>query len=268
MTLLGRPVVRCLLAAALLGGVGIGLVPAPAPAASPACAAPSDLLEAGAPLPRLARVLKPGPKRVARLRLLVAGSASVLGLGTSGAAAAWPQRLAALIEKAHPGLEVDLVVRGGRGLTATETAALIEAEQIRAPADLVIWQSGTVEAARGLDVDLLRETVTAEVERLEAQGSDIVLVDPQFSRFLRANANVDPYRDVLQLVASANSVPLLRRYELMRFWAESDRVDLERAPRDQRVLVADKLNRCLAEAVAALIASGVAGARDKAAGGQ
>jgi hypothetical protein len=254
---------RMLALVALLGGGAVPLAALASPTPS-ACGAPAEMLEAGAPLPKTARVLAARPG--AKLRLLVVGSASVTGAGTSGPEAAWPQRLSRILEKLHPGLTVSLTVRGGRGLTAVETAALIEAEQIRAPADLVLWQSGTVEAVRSLDVDLLRETLNAEVERLQAQGSDVVLVDPQFSRFLRANANVDPYRDAMRLVASARDVPLLRRYELMRFWAESDRVDLERAPREMRVIVADRLHICLAEAAAVLIGQGAAEALGKVAG--
>jgi hypothetical protein len=223
------------------------------------------MLEAGAPLPVAAKALSAGGG-ASKLRVLVAGSASVTGAGTSGPESSWPQRLAQLLQHRHPGLTVDLVVRGGRGLTATETAAMIEAEQTKAPAQLVIWQSGTVEAVRGLDLDQLSDTLNEEIEKLEAHGSDVILVDPQFSRFLRANANVEPYRDVLRLVASARGVPLLRRYDLMRFWAETDRVDLERAPREMRTIVADRLHACLAEAAAALLEDGVAEARDKVAG--
>ena len=57
-----------------------------------------------------------------------------------------------------------------------------------------------------------------------------MLIDPQFSRFLRANANVDAYLDALRLVAAAHQVPLLRRWDLMRYWAETEQVDVERAP--------------------------------------
>ena len=82
-------------------------------------------------------------------------------------------------------------------------------------------------------------------------------MDPQFSRFLRANANVEPYREAMRLAAAANNAPLLRRYELMHAWAEADKVDLERAPRSAKVATADRLNDCLAQAMAALLARGI-----------
>jgi acyl-CoA thioesterase-1 len=247
---------------ALLLLLGALLAPAAARAESAACGAPPELLESGASLPVTARAVATG-----RLRVLATGSASVLGPGTSGPEAAWPARLRVLLEARHPGLRVEMVVRGARGLTAADTAALITEElaqgqlQQGGAVQLVLWQAGTVEAVRGLDLDDMVDVLNAGLDRLRAQGVDAVLIDPQFSRFLRANANIDVYRDMLRLVAAAHAVPLLRRYELMRYWAETERVDLERAPRSRRIAVADRLNDCLARAMAELLESGMAEAQ-------
>lgn len=230
-------------------------------AAEPACGAPAELLEAAAPLPATARAVQAG-----RLRLLVVGTASAFGPGTSAPSAAWPAQLEAWLLRRFPGLAVELRVRGGRGLATAEAAALIAAEMPGFRPHLVIWQTGTVEAVRGIELDLVTQTMDEAVARVLAAGADLVLMDQQFSRFLRANANIDPYRDQIRLVAAAHGVPVLRRYELMRFWVESERVDLERAPRELRVAVADRLNACIAEATGKLLRSGMAEARGKATG--
>jgi hypothetical protein len=138
---------------------------------------------------------------------------------------------------------------------------MVREEFARKPADLVLWQTGTVEAARGLEVDEMVEALHGGLDLVKAAGGDAVLIDPQFSRFLRANANVDAYREALRLVAAAHGVPLFRRYELMRYWAENDTVDLERAPRNLRTSVTDQLNDCLAQAMAMLLRKAVAEAR-------
>ena len=231
-----------------VSGVGAGA------ADEVACGAPPELLEPGAPLPAAARAVSAG-----NLRVLVVGSASVLGPGTSGPAAAWPARLEMLLAARYPGLKVKTVVRGAPGLSAADSAALIRDELDRgAPApQLVLWQTGAVEAARNLDLDDLAAALDAGLGRVEAAGADAVLIDPQFSRFLRANANVEPYREAMRLAAAAHNAPLVRRYELMHAWAEADKVDLERAPRSARVAAADRLNDCLAQAIAALLAAGV-----------
>jgi acyl-CoA thioesterase I len=191
------------------------------------------------------------------LRMVVVGSASVLGPGTSGPAAAWPARLEALLAARYPGLKIETVLRGAPGLTAADSLAMIREELRRAPTHLVLWQTGTVEAARNLDLDELAATLDMGLKRVNVAGADAVLIDPQFSRTLRANANVEPYREAMRLAAAAHNAPLVRRYDLMHAWAEADKVDLERAPRSGRVAAADRMNDCLAQAVAALLVAGI-----------
>ena len=41
---------------------------------------------------------------------------------------------------------------------------------------------------------------------------------------------------------------------VLHAWADAEKVDLERAPRPAKVAVADRLNDCLAQAIAALLA--------------
>ena len=235
--------------------LGVLLAPATARAV---CDAPSDLLLANAALPATARAGSNG-----MLRILVVGGASVLGPGTSGPAAAWPARLEALIRARNPNLKLEVVTRGARGLTTAETVDIIGAEMVRAPPNLVLWQAGTAEAVRGLDVDEMVEALNNGLTRAISGGADAVLMDQQFSRFLRANANVDAYRDALRLAAAAHGVPVLRRWDLMRHWADTDQVDVERAGRQERTAMTDKLNDCLARAMQALLRDGVAEARGR-----
>jgi hypothetical protein len=251
------PALRPLLLLLALAAPPAAMRDAAAPAAPATCEAPPELIGTDAPLPATAHALDAG-----QLKLVVVGSASVLGPGTSGPSAAWPQQLEAVLAARHPGLKVELSVRGARGLTAADTAAIIAQEMVLTGPSLVLWQTGTVEAARSLDLDPMVEALDGTLQRLAAAGTDAMLVDLQFSRFLRANANVEPYLEAIRLAAAAHDVPLLPRYELMRFWAENDRVDLEHAPRATQVAVADRLNRCLAEAAALVIEAGVALAKD------
>ena len=248
-----------LLAGLALALLGVPVVPAAAADTSLACGAPADLLQAGTSLPATARAVQEG-----RLRILVLGSASVFGPGTSGPEAAWPQRMQALLGRRFPGLDIQLTVRGGRGLKASETGGLLAGELAAAKPHLVLWQAGTVEAVRSVEPERMTEALNEGVARVGAAGADLLLLDQQFSRFIRANSNIDVYREAIRLVAAAHGTPLLRRYEIMRFWAETDRVDLERAPREMRVVVADRLNACLAGAVTALLLDGIAEARGKA----
>jgi hypothetical protein len=235
----------------LLVLLGLLLGPAAAAAATPLCDAPAELLEPESGLPGAARAIAGG-----ELRVLVLGSATVLAPGGSGTGAAWPARLEALLRARYPNLRVTLTVHGGRGLTAADQLGILAAELPHLRPHLLIWQTGTVEATRSLEPEAMTQALNQGLDLLRAAGGEAVLMDPQFSRFLRANADVEPYREALRLVGAAQAAPLFRRFELMRLWAETDRIDLERAGRATRVAVTDQLHGCLAESLHRLLQAG------------
>lgn len=220
------------------------------------CDVPPEVLSAARPLPATARALDQG-----LLRVLILGSGSVTAPGASGPDAAWPARLQALLAARFPGRSVEIALRGGRGVTVHDHQALLRESLAAETPALVLWQAGTVEAVRGLDPDDMGEAMRLGLERIRRRGADIIILDQQYSRFLRANANIEPYRDKLRLVAAAAGAPLFRRYDLMQHWVDSGALDLERTARADRGAATDRLNDCLAKALAELIALGVAEAR-------
>lgn len=243
----------------LLSAVLVGLVLAlPARAEGPACGALPEALDAFA-MPGVAAA-------VARrnLRVLVVGSASTQGGGTSGPQATWPQRFARVLAARLPGVNVDVLTVGGRGMVGADHARLIAEQAAAQRPHLVIWQLGTVEAARGLSADDMADVVKTTAARIrDARGerTDVVLMDPQFSRFLRTNADVELYRDRLRLAAMASGAQVFSRWDIMRNWSETERLDLERAPRELRTRIADELHDCLARALVEFVLDGVQSAR-------
>jgi acyl-CoA thioesterase-1 len=121
---------------------------------------------------------------------------------------------------------------------------------------LVLWQTGTVEAVRGLQPDGMLDLLHQGAEHVRDAGGDLVLIDPQFSRFLRANTDLDPYENVMQQVATMPGVALFRRFDLMRSWADTGRIDLEHTQQADRDTALDELNRCLGKALARLVLNG------------
>ncbi|MBY0336453.1 MAG: SGNH/GDSL hydrolase family protein [Acetobacteraceae bacterium] len=240
-----RLLAAALLAAGLFGGSPAGATP---------CDTPGDLMTGAArPLPQAARALATGT-----LHILAIGSASVAG-GGGTPEASWPQRMQAALAARYPNRQIEVTVRGGRGVTVAEHLALLQAPYPGVA--LVVWQAGTVEAARGLDPDEMSEALIAGLDRIRRSGADAVIVDQQFSRFLRANANIEPYREKLRMAAIAAGAPLFRRYELMQHWTETGAVDVERTPRAERQAAVDRLNDCIGQGLAQLIAQGMAEAR-------
>ncbi len=209
------------------------------------CAAPKDLTEGGTDFPATKAALKSGGP----VDVLAMGSASMLGPGGK-ADRAFPARMTGLLQAAFPAAQVRLTVRSGRGLTAAGMLAALPGALAERHYSLVLWQTATVEAVRSLPADELFQTLTEGAKQVHDAGADLVLIDPQYSRFLRANADLDPYLQMMQRAAALPDVFLLRRYDLMRTWVDSGQIDLERASRTQRDSVADALHDCLARKLA------------------
>ena len=218
------------------------------PVAAATCDLPGEMLDT-APLPRTRDAIRAG-----ELRILIGGSATA---ETGGATQPYHARIAALLTERFPTLRVVVEARGQRGATAPESLALILRELPALRPHLVLWQTGTVEAVRSLEVDELSNTLADGITRIRSTGAEVGLIDQQFSRFLRANFDIERYRDAIRVATAAEAVPLLRRYDWMRYWAENDGPDMERAPRQDRSATLAQLNDCLARAIVAqLRASG------------
>lgn len=225
-----------------------------------ACGAPDEFITADGSLPQVAAAIDAGGP----IDILAVGSATTVGAVTvTGAPAtsepqtAFPWRMAAALQAAIPKVQFRVTVRGGRGMTAEDMLPLLQAALKQQHYPLVLWQTGTVEAVRGLRPDGLLEVLHAGADIVRAEGGDLVLIDPQFSRFLRANTDVDAYQGVLQQVATLPGVSLFHRFDLMRAWANDGGIDLERTPKAGREKALDALNGCLGEALAQFVLSGV-----------
>lgn len=249
--------------------LGAMLVASPVAQAGSPCDAPDSITEDLAPLPHVAAQLKPN----GTLNVLTIGSATVFSpteslqpgtitgqaLGLVGpkktdlappSAAAFPLQMARALEASIPGLKVNVTVRGGRGMLATEMLDILHQELSTTHYDLVIWQTGTVEAVRNVPLGGFFQTLSDGAAAVAAEGGDLVLVDPQYSRFLHANADVDSYAQALQQTAAQPGVVLFHRFDLMRHWSSTGQIDLERTPKASRVATVEQLHACLGQALA------------------
>jgi len=141
-------------------------------------------------------------------------------------------------------------------MTAEQMLPLVKAQMQQSPARLVLWQTGTVEAIRGLRPARMRQVLREGLDLIHAAGSTLLLIDPQFTRALRANTDIEPYELELQQVAALPGAALFHRYELTRGWALQGQIDPERAPKDAREAELARLNVCLGQALARYVLSG------------
>jgi acyl-CoA thioesterase-1 len=212
----------------------------------PDCAALGGFAVSDKKLPRLAAAIQRGGELVA----VAVGSATTVGADPGGVkGASFPYRMAEALRAAAPGVQVALTVRGGRGLTAEAMLPLLKGAMTQRPA-VVLWQTGTVEAVRNIAPDALRVVLDAGIQAIRAAGGDAILIDPQFSRFVRSNTDIEPYRNVLRQAAEQPGVALFNRFDLMRAWANEGLIDLEREPKPEREKAVARLNACLGQALA------------------
>jgi hypothetical protein len=116
---------------------------------------------------------------------------------------------------------------------------------------LVVWQTGTVEAMRRLDPEEFRSQLDEGVETLHDGGSDVVLVNMQYSPRTESMIAVGPYADNMRWVAQQREVPLFDRLAIMRHWSDMGAFDLYAATKD--FTMARRVHDCIGRALAAQI---------------
>jgi hypothetical protein len=217
------------------------------------CAAADEFVIPHEPLDQLAAAIASGKP----VNVLAVGSATTVGEESDGGhIVSFPYRMTEVLRAQLPRVTFQLTVRGRRGLTAEAMLPLVRDALRQQRYALVIWQTATVEAVRGLRPDGMRTVLEDGADLVREAGGDLVLVDPQFSRFLRANADLDPYENALQQVATLPGVTLFHRYDLMQTWAQDGHIDLERARKSDRQKTMELLNTCLGQALAQFVLNG------------
>lgn len=227
-------------------------------AAPVSCPATTGYEEQAEPMPHVAAAVRAGA-----LSILAVGSGSLATPVSGPGDLSFPDRMADALRQDRPGLRVDLAVRGWRGLTADRMVPIIRkhmagAAAKHAPVQLVVWQTGTVEAVRNIPPGDLYETILDGVDAIRGAGADVVIVDPQYSGFLQANTDLDAYEQSLEQAAALPGITVFHRRDLMRGWAESDAIDLEHTDGPERDRQEARLHGCLGQFLARLILRGAA----------
>jgi hypothetical protein len=117
--------------------------------------------------------------------------------------------------------------------------------------DLVIWQTGTVDAIRGVDPDDFRHTLDEGIDVIRAAGADVVLMNMQYSPRTESMIPVASFADNMRVVARDRDVPLFDRLEIMRYWNDNGSFNFNTATKDSAM--AQKVHDCIGRALASLI---------------
>jgi lysophospholipase L1-like esterase len=188
------------------------------------CLPPKGGVQSLGSLPRVAKRLIAGEP----VTIIAFGSSSTQGYGASGPEFTYPNRLAAQLKRQYPTANITVVNAGVGGEDAPEMMKRLQVAVIDQKPDLVIWQVGTNAVLRGLDPAETAKIVEDGVARIQANGSDVVLVDPQYSPkvYERADSANKMVR-MLSRVASLRHIGIFPRFQVMREWHENQSLPVD-----------------------------------------
>jgi len=175
-------------------------------------------------LPQVAKKLVAGEP----VLIIAFGSSSTQGYGSTAAEYTYPNRLLAQLKRHYPTADITVLNRGKGGEDAPEMMRRMQTEVIDMKPDLVIWQVGTNAVLRNLDVAETAKLIEDGVARIQAVGSDVVLIDPQYSPRVNEKAEgTSKMIKVLNRVAELRKVGVFPRFEVMRDWHEKQSIPID-----------------------------------------
>ena len=188
------------------------------------CLPPKGGVQPLGSLPHVASKLASGQPVV----IIAFGSSSTNGFGSTSPEFTYPNRLAAQLRRQYPTADITVITRGKGGDDAPEMMKRLQAEVIDMHPDLVIWQVGTNAVLRNLDPAETAKLVDDGVARIQAAGSDVVLVDPQYSpRVTERGESASQMVQLLRKVASLHHIGIFPRFEVMRDWHEKQAIPID-----------------------------------------
>lgn len=222
---------------------------APASAQS-VCPAPSIAIPAAGALPTTQGKLRARQP----VRILAIGSSTTAGVGGGGAG--YANQLGPMI-RARAGGPVEVIVSGVLGETAIGAVARLTSEVASQRPDLVVWQLGTNDANFGVTEQAFRAAVAQGVSQVRARGVEIVLVDPQFSRWAGDGEVTARKAAIIAQEGGARGAVVVRRYAAMRDLARANRAVFDSLIAWDGLHLTPAGHTCLAQQVAGTIARGV-----------
>jgi hypothetical protein len=218
-----------------------------APADRKACEVPADLLLPGdSTLEKVATAVQDK-----KLDVLVVGSGSSSLASPDGASIAYPARLEASLREKLPGVAVTVTTSVQPKRTAEDVAETLPTLVTERRPNLLIWQTGTVDAIRAIHPDDFRNALDEGVGAVKTAGADAVLMNLQYSPRMETMLPTSPYLDNIRAVAQQRDVPLFDRYAIMQKWNETGEFDLSNPSRS--FALAKGVHDCLGRALANLV---------------
>ena len=186
-----------------------------------------------------------------KLTIAVVGTGSSILAGPEGPRSAYPARLEAVLQAKLPSVVVKVVSLVRTRMTTEDLAKGMEKLVNDEKPDLVIWQTGTLDAIRRVDPDEFRAALEEGVETLHKGGADVILMNMQYSPRTDIMVPLGPYADNMRVVAQQHEIPLFDRLAIMRHWSDTGAFDLYAAGKDN--VLAQRVHDCIGRGIASMI---------------
>jgi hypothetical protein len=223
-----------------------------APVAPPAvdCRVPGYLTERVFNLPQVAKAIKDK-----HLNVLVVGAGSSALPGPTGVTNSYPVRLQVALSAALPGVEVKVTTDVKSRRSAVEMVKSMTQSIAASKPELVVWQTGTVDAMESVDPDLFSQTLVKGITKARAAGADVVFVNPQYSPRTESMIALGIYAENMRWVALQQEVPLFDRFGIMKIWADTGTFDLYSTTK--KLDMAERVHDCIGLLLADLVVEAV-----------
>jgi lysophospholipase L1-like esterase len=116
----------------------------------------------------------------------------------------------------RPKSEVEVINSGRIGDTIPGNLLRFQRDVLHHNPDLVIWQLGTNDVAWGGRTEGLGAQVADGINTLRASGTDLILMDLQYSPFVLSSSRHSTMQAIITDAARQAHVGLFSRFELMR----------------------------------------------------
>jgi GDSL-like Lipase/Acylhydrolase family len=239
-TLIAVLLAATVMAATIMGGRALAVDP-------PSCAVPDNLLFSDSSLNQVSAAV--GKQR--QLAITVIGTGSSVLPGADGTSIAYPARLESALGQKLSNVAVKVTTKTKAGQTAETMQRSMRELLIGEKPNLVIWQTGTVDAIRRVELDDFRTALETGVDTLRNRGTDVMLMNMQYSPRTESMIAVGPYADEMRAVAQQRDIPIFDRFGIMRYWSDEGAFDFYAAGRD--IGLAQRVHDCLGRAIGTLV---------------
>jgi len=235
----------------LYAGLSIGALSPwlPASGATVACDVPDELMQIDDKLPHLAERLRAKEP----VKIVAIGGASTTGLAAGSSDLAYPHRLQEVLSGWYPSSPIAVVNRGVPRQTAQQMLDRFPSDVFAEDPVMVIWETGTTDAVRGVGVDDFATALQTGIDDLKARSIDIMLVDMQFSHSTATVIDFERYLSALHRLGDVNDITVFPRFEMMRYWSEQNVFNFDGVAKDERASLAAKVYECIASKLAEAI---------------